>query len=212
MKLINLLVFVLLLIAPAASAESGGSYKVSFHKVPLELVTADYAAKSGKTVEIVKGVKAAVTIVTDGHLNLEEYLQLFEEELAKHNIALYPIGTSRLVATWIKPPKSPSRSTAPSNFSQTSYIERIKKRQAQLRARPGGESIPAFTLTDKEIEEHLRRINMQAIRAGKPPLPIQLTPEEDAQLVKEGVLTPAGNGPKNVRRAIGTNKSQQTEE
>ena len=32
---------------------------------------------------------------------------------------------------------------------------------------------------------------MQAIRDGAPALPIALTPEQDAQLVAEGVLPPA---------------------
>ena len=31
---------------------------------------------------------------------------------------------------------------------------------------------------------------MEVIRQGLPPLPIPLTPEQDSQLVKEGVLPP----------------------
>lgn len=45
-------------------------------------------------------------------------------------------------------------------------------------------------LQGEELEKHLREYNVQNIRAGGPPLPIQLSPEEDAQLVKEGVLPP----------------------
>lgn len=44
------------------------------------------------------------------------------------------------------------------------------------------------TLKGPELDQHLREYNLQAIRQGMPPLPIQLTPEEDALLVREGVL------------------------
>ncbi|MFO7534308.1 MAG: hypothetical protein R6X19_01250 [Kiritimatiellia bacterium] len=44
---------------------------------------------------------------------------------------------------------------------------------------------------NEEMQAYYRKINMDLIRAGGrkgPPLPIPLTPEEDDQLVKEGVL------------------------
>ncbi len=45
-------------------------------------------------------------------------------------------------------------------------------------------------LTGAVLERHLQEYNMQVIREGAPPLPIPLTPEQDAQLVQEGVLPP----------------------
>lgn len=42
----------------------------------------------------------------------------------------------------------------------------------------------------EELQAHLQDVQMDAIRTGKPPLPIPLTPEMDAQLVQEGVLPP----------------------
>ncbi len=58
-----------------------------------------------------------------------------------------------------------------------------------------GDSSPGekVKLTNDQIEDRLRKYNMELIRAkGEKgiPLPIQLSPEEDAQLVKEGVLEP----------------------
>jgi hypothetical protein len=50
---------------------------------------------------------------------------------------------------------------------------------------------------NEEMQAYYRKINMDLIRAGGrkgPPLPIPLTPEEDDQLVKEGVL-PDPNAP-----------------
>ncbi len=41
-----------------------------------------------------------------------------------------------------------------------------------------------------EVQEQMRQYQMEVLRAGQPPLPVQLTPEMDAQLVEEGVLPP----------------------
>jgi len=48
---------------------------------------------------------------------------------------------------------------------------------------------PRFS-SPEELQAHLQNVQMDAIRTGKPPLPIPLTPEMDAQLVQEGVLPP----------------------
>lgn len=42
----------------------------------------------------------------------------------------------------------------------------------------------------EELEAHLQNVQMDAIRTGKPPLPIPLTHEMDDELVREGVLPP----------------------
>ncbi|MEI6562760.1 MAG: hypothetical protein WCO42_00475 [bacterium] len=47
--------------------------------------------------------------------------------------------------------------------------------------------------TGEALEKHLKDYQMELIRAGGekgPPLPMELTPEMDQQLVKEGVLAP----------------------
>jgi hypothetical protein len=49
---------------------------------------------------------------------------------------------------------------------------------------------PVQPLTGEELRRHLEEVQMDAIRTGKPPLPMQLTPEMDAQLVAEGLLEP----------------------
>ncbi len=48
---------------------------------------------------------------------------------------------------------------------------------------------PRFS-SPEELQAHLQNVQMDAIRTGKPPLPIPLTPEMDAQLVQEGILPP----------------------
>ncbi|MEX2606582.1 MAG: hypothetical protein WD708_04485 [Kiritimatiellia bacterium] len=46
--------------------------------------------------------------------------------------------------------------------------------------------------SSEELEAHLKEQQLDAIRSGKPPLPIPLTEEMDDQLVREGVLPPRG--------------------
>lgn len=76
---------------------------------------------------------------------------------------------------------------------QSSYAERrrallqkIEERRQQQQAQPP----PVPELTGEALKKHLEEVQMDAIRNGLPPLPLPLTPEMDAQLVKEGVLPP----------------------
>jgi hypothetical protein len=71
-------------------------------------------------------------------------------------------------------------------------VPRVLSPGRQLRLeeeRRRAETIP--DLHGQVLEKHLQEYNMQAIREGAPPLPIPLTPEQDAQLVEEGILPPA---------------------
>jgi hypothetical protein len=68
-----------------------------------------------------------------------------------------------------------------------SYAER---RRARMLERQKPLEIPKPKYTGEELEKHLQDYQMQVIREGLPPLPVQLTPERDAQLVAEGFLPP----------------------
>lgn len=87
-----------------------------------------------------------------------------------------------------------SRTPSPSGSSAArgSYLDRLRTRREALAKR--NEAIvksrmeqPSGVAMQKKLEDY----NMQLIREGKPPLPVQLTKEQDDQLVKEGVLPPA---------------------
>ena len=43
-------------------------------------------------------------------------------------------------------------------------------------------------LTGEQLEAHLQEYQKEVLRKGMPPLPVALTPENDAELVREGVL------------------------
>lgn len=68
-----------------------------------------------------------------------------------------------------------------------SYADRRRQRQLE-RQKPI--EVPKPLYTGEELEKHLQDYQMEVIREGLPPLPVQLTPDRDAQLVAEGFLPP----------------------
>lgn len=92
------------------------------------------------------------------------------------------------------PPSSSSRTPLTSRGRSTTLRGRPSPSAPSADSRTATQTVTPVTepprLTGPELEKHLREYNMKAIREGMPPLPIQLTPEEDATLVSEGVLPP----------------------
>jgi hypothetical protein len=85
------------------------------------------------------------------------------------------------------------------NVADVSYVERLKRRREEMVRAQEAERLrreleaaeKAREITKEEVDRRMREYNLNLIRQGiKPPKPIVLTPEEDAQLVKEGVLQP----------------------
>ncbi len=68
-----------------------------------------------------------------------------------------------------------------------SYAERRRQRMLE-RQKPVEAPKPKYT--GAELEKHLQEYQMKVIREGLPPLPVQLSPDRDAQLVAEGFLPP----------------------
>lgn len=87
----------------------------------------------------------------------------------------------------LSPQQQQDRMSAP-RPQRLSYNER--RAQRLQAARQSSEAPPQPKYTGEELEKHLKEYQMEVIRQGLPPLPIPLTPEQDAQLVQEGVLPP----------------------
>ena len=69
-----------------------------------------------------------------------------------------------------------------------SYAERRRQRQLE-RQKPV--EIPKPIYTGEELQKHFQEYQMEVIREGMPPLPgVQLTQDQDDQLVEEGILPP----------------------
>lgn len=71
--------------------------------------------------------------------------------------------------------------------SKVRAVSAVRKRRIEERKR---RSLQLPELHGQVLEKYQREYNMEVIRQGAPPLPIPLTPEEDATLVAEGVLPP----------------------
>ena len=65
------------------------------------------------------------------------------------------------------------------------YMERRQQRTVSVPP-----PMPAPQLSGTELQKHLQDYQMEVIRQGLPPLPMQLSREQDDQLVREGVLPP----------------------
>ncbi|TFH66322.1 MAG: hypothetical protein E4G90_04185 [Gemmatimonadales bacterium] len=74
---------------------------------------------------------------------------------------------------------------------QLTFAEKLKRRREKVRVKTI--SAPEFS-QGVDSQEHFKELQMELIRKGGEegaPLPMELTPEMDAQLVSEGVLPPA---------------------
>ncbi len=109
----------------------------------------------------------------------DEEKVLLQEGSTKEWIEMDGVGMAS--ASPATPGPRPSRRVS----SRKEYAKRVAaRRKALTRHR----KVEPPKMKGEELKKHLHKLNMEYIRQGKPPLPIQLTPEEDKQLVKEGVL------------------------
>lgn len=93
-----------------------------------------------------------------------------------------------------KPAARPSTQGRQSVASSKKYEDRRKEladRRTQQKTRRPPSRAPKYT--GEALKQHLQEYNMEAIRQGLPPLPVELTPSQDDQLVAEGVLPPSGS-------------------
>jgi hypothetical protein len=86
----------------------------------------------------------------------------------------------------IRPARPPSENEDDARKRAMSYAERRRQRIEEMRKR----AQESRNLSEEEVEKRLREYQMKLIREGKTPLPIPITEEMDAQLVKEGILPP----------------------
>jgi hypothetical protein len=173
-------VFALLVLLMVAISWSADEIVPSSTNLSLWTVARRYTEWTGKKMEIVQGVYATITFPSNVTLSVEQAVQHVETELTKQNVGVFPIATNRVVVTWIDPSKAKPESVS------MSFAERMRFRREALRQHV----VEQPTLTGKDLQKHLREVNLEYIRKGMPPQPIHLTPEEDAKLVEEGILPP----------------------
>jgi ABC-type Zn uptake system ZnuABC Zn-binding protein ZnuA len=112
--------------------------RFSFDNVPLDHILEQYSGWTGKKVEVVRNVTAIITLRTENAVSPSDAISMVEQELKKHNIALFVIGNNRLVATWLDPRKAPKaveNTIVTSSKNRESYAERRKKRLEEMQKR-----------------------------------------------------------------------------
>lgn len=129
-------------------------------------------------------------------------VELVEVDLAAERVRLRHGSEEALLAMSGRvtaPPPGPPSTGVPSS---PSYTDRRRMRMLQEQAptgtstnRPPASVPPKPTLTGVELQKHLSEYKLEIIRQGLPALPIPLTPDEDAKLVKEGILPPVDPPP-----------------
>jgi len=117
----------------------------------------------------------------------EEGLELVEADLRASEALLRKGNEVALFKLEASAPEPLSKGQQASRKS--SYEDRRRARSEPPPPQPA-EPPPQTILTGEALRLHLENVQMDAIRNGLPPLPLPLTPEMDAQLVREGVLPP----------------------
>jgi hypothetical protein len=101
---------------------------------------------------------------------------------------IMPVGTAASVVT------TPDNTTLTMTPGATPTMSAQEKERAEVLEQRRSRIQPsAISATNQTLAQRLQNYQMDLIRAGGakgPPLPIQLTPEADSQLVNEGVLPP----------------------
>jgi hypothetical protein len=112
-----------------------------------------------------------------------------EEAVLRKGTEMALIKLSGAEAATMNPGKTPAKAqaAAPQRSTRSSLAARRIRRPAPA---PTKQAIsPRYS--GEELKEHLQNYQMEVIRQGLPPLPIPLTPDQDDQLVREGILPAA---------------------
>ncbi|HMP89591.1 MAG TPA: hypothetical protein PJ991_05295 [Kiritimatiellia bacterium] len=136
--------------------------------------------RSGRSYSLIPGEAQDGIELVSASFDDEEAIIKSGDEMALLKIAS---GTFQEIA----PADQQSRIEQARN--RPSYQERRRQRLEQ-QAQQAQAPPPEAKYTGEALTRHLHDYQMEVIRQGLPPLPIPLTPEQDAQLVAEGYLPP----------------------
>ena len=131
--------------------------------------------------------------------NYDEEKALLRKDGEQHWVSMgggLAEASAQTVAAAVPRPSAPTPTVTRAHPQAMSYAERQKWREEVIRRRrertlPREQDAAGEPITPEERQRRLQELNMELIRArGEkgPPLPIPLTPEQDATLVEEGVL------------------------
>lgn len=120
----------------------------------------------------------------NGLVMVEADIQTSEAMIRKgQEVALFKLHSGGGEVSYGEQPQESNESKSDSSSARRRRLQEARKRRESQKP-------PEPVLTGEALKKHLEQVQMDAIRNGLPPLPMQLTPEMDAQLVSEGVLPP----------------------
>ena len=122
---------------------------------------------TGKSITVDLGVQARFTLATTEKVTAAELIEIITQALTAQGIRLENLDENTIRVRGTEKPhdaKSPLQRGTPREYSQ------------------------------QELDVHLQNYQMQLVRDGQTPLDVQLTPENIAILISEGVAVPASIG------------------
>jgi hypothetical protein len=87
-------------------------------------------------------------------------------------------------------PAQPAQPAQPSRRFGGGFRRTTPPPEPVAKPEPPQMTAEEIAIQREQVQQNLREYQMEVLRQGMPPLPVQLTPEQDDQLVQEGVLPP----------------------
>ena len=122
---------------------------------------------TGKSITVDLGVQARFTLATTEKVTAAELIEIITQALTAQGIRLESLDENTIRVRGTTNPRD--------------------AKHPRLRAKPR-------EYTQQEMDVHLQNYQMQLVRDGQTPLDVQLTPENIAILISEGVAVPASIG------------------
>jgi hypothetical protein len=164
------------------------THSFNFRETPVRYVMDWYADLAHVKVQGCEAVTATVTLKSDAKLSRSEALAAISNALNRANVGIYPVSDGLVEVRYINPPTNAEtnrvamEATHGGSTGRMSYAER---RRLRMSATSQPNALPTPKYDSGELTKHLSEYNLEVIRAGLPPLPIPLAPEEDAKLEHE---------------------------
>lgn len=162
-------------------------HSYNFTNASLEMVTAYYAALSGRTIVGAERLKVDITLRSAEPVSARQALADMSNALARAGVAMDTATNGVITVRLATNAPAEHAEPPPSSAGGLTYEDRRRMRMPAAAAETSPPPVRA-KYNGEELSKRLSEYKLQIIRAGLPPLPIPLTEEEDRKLVTEGIL------------------------
>ena len=170
---------------------------INFSDAPLRMAASIYGEWSEKKVVVAEGANVSITVKSDEKISIRQGLGEIGLAITNAGIEIVELEQGTLTFRRGQNLKKIQQQAVirpadiVTNYANSGCAERRRQRLAQM----SGTNSDAASSTKlrAELQKHLQDYQMEIIRQGLPPTGVRLTPEQDAQLVREGVIPPPPN-------------------